>query len=77
MIMKAFTLFGLASSLDDTPPGFGVTVSYRIIEGMIETLVEQDLPSDLLVEFQQLAREHNCDFRDWKEHRFVQFEKRN
>jgi hypothetical protein len=32
-----------------------------------------DLPAHLKDELQQLADEHNCDFKDWLEHRFVQF----
>ncbi len=76
MIMRAFTLYSIGASLEDTPPGFGVTVNYEVIEGMIEKLVEQELPSDLVAELQELADRNNCEFRDWKEHRFVQFVRR-
>ena len=76
MIMRAFTLYSLGVSLEDTPPGFGVTVNYEVIEGMIERLVEQNLPADLVSELQELADRNNCDFKDWSELRFVQFVKR-
>lgn len=76
MIMRAFTLYSIGAALEDTPPGFGVTVNYEILEGMIEKLVEQGLPSDLITELQELADKHDCDFRDWNDNRFVQFVKR-
>ena len=76
MIMKAFTFHNLAASLDDTPPGFGVTVNYEILEGLIETLISDGLPADLKGELEQLAQTHNCDFADWGESRFVQFTKK-
>ena len=75
MIMKAFTMYSLASDLDNTAPGFGVTVGYEILEGMTEMLFESNLPADLKQELEQLAKQHGCEFNDWSEHRFVQFVK--
>ena len=76
MIMKAFTFHNLAASLEDTPPGFGVTVNYEILEGLIETLISDGLPADLQGELEALAAEHNCEFADWGSQRFVQFTKK-
>lgn len=75
MIMKAFTLYSLARDLQDTAPGFGVTVGYGILEGMADTPIDADVPLDLKKELQQLAEENDCAFKDWSEHRFVQFVK--
>ena len=76
MIMKAFTFHSLAASLEDTPPGFGVTVNYEILEGLVENLIDSKLPADLRSELEALAEEHDCAFEDWGEHRFVQFTKK-
>ena len=76
MIMKAFTFHSLAASLEDTPPGFGVTVNYEILEGLVENLIDGGLPADLKGELQALADQNSCTFEDWNEHRFVQFTKK-
>jgi len=76
MIMKAFTFHSLAASLEDTPPGFGVTVNYEILEGLVENLIDGDLPADLKGELETLAEQHNCILTDWAEQRFVQFTKK-
>jgi len=76
MIMKAFTFHSLAASLEDTPPGFGVTVNYEILEGLVENLIDSKLPAGLKSELEALAEEHDCAFEDWGEHRFVQFTKK-
>jgi len=76
MIMKAFTFHSLAASLEDTPPGFGVTVNYEILEGLVENLIDGDLPADLKGELEALAEQHNCILTDWAEQRFVQFTKK-
>jgi hypothetical protein len=74
--MKAFTLYNIGATLGDTPPGFGLTVDYAILEGMAERPAAPTLPADLVEELRELAETRNCDFRDWNEHRFVQFVKR-
>ncbi len=76
MIMKAFTFHSLAASLEDTPPGFGVTVNYEILEGLVENLIGDELPADLKGELEALASQHNCTFDDRGELRFVQFTKK-
>jgi hypothetical protein len=42
---------------------------------MTEMLFESNLPADLKQELEQLAKQHDCEFNDWSEHRFVQFVK--
>lgn len=75
MIMKAFTFHSLAAALEDTPPGFGVTVNYEILEGLDEHLFSSEIPANLKSEMEALAKEHGCKFEDWSQHRFVQFTK--
>lgn len=75
MPVKAFTFFSLGRDLDNIAPGFGLTVDYEILEGLITSTVSSGPPDHLRDELKQLAEEHSCDFKDWAEHRFVQFVK--
>ncbi|MCP4185263.1 MAG: hypothetical protein GY761_18465 [Hyphomicrobiales bacterium] len=76
MAMKIFTFYSLGRNLDNVAPGFGMTVDYDILEGLIRSINPQQPPSHLRDEFKQLAEEHDCDFHDWHEHRFIHFVKR-
>jgi hypothetical protein len=76
MAIKIFTFYSLGRNLDNIAPGFGMTVDYDILEGLIRSIKSQQPPSHLRDEFKQLAKEHGCDFQDWPEHRFIHFVKR-
>jgi hypothetical protein len=76
MPIRTFTFYHLGRDLDHVAPGFGLTVDYDILESLIETLASSRPPCHLKDELRQLAEEHHCDFKDWSEHRFVQFVKR-
>ena len=73
MPLRTFTFFQLGRDLDGIGPGFGLTVDYDILESLIETTESARPPELLRKELQQLAKEHDCNFKDWSEHRFVQF----
>ena len=75
MPLKKFTFFSLGRDLDGLAPGFGITVDYEILEGLIKTMHSPVPPSHLRDELEELAEEHGCDFTDWSEQRFVQFVK--
>jgi hypothetical protein len=76
MPMKKFTFYNLGRDLDAIAPGFGLTVDYDILEGLIRSATTSQPPDHLRDEFKLLAREHNCTFSDFAEHRFVHFAKR-
>ena len=76
MAMKTFTFYSLGRDLDNVAPGFGVTVDYNILEGLIRSIDSQQPPSHLRDELKLLAEKHDCDFRDYSEHRFIHFAKR-
>ncbi len=76
MPIKAFTFYSLARDLENTAPGFGITIDYDILESLMASIMSSKPPANLKDELRQLADAHNCDFRDWREHRFVQFVKR-
>lgn len=76
MPIKAFTFYSLARDLENTAPGFGITIDYDILESLLASITSSKPPANLKDELRQLADAHNCDFRDWREHRFVQFAKR-
>jgi len=76
MPMRTFTFYHLARDLDRIAPGFGLTIDYDILESLIETMASSRPPDHLRDEMKELAQEHLCDFKDWGEHRFVQFVKR-
>ena len=77
MPVKAFTFFSLGRDLDNLAPGFGLTVDYEILEGLLRSTVASAPPDHLRDELRELALEHKCDFKDWAEHRFVHFVKRS
>ena len=76
MPVKRFTFYSLGRDLDNIAPGFGVTVDYDILEGLIKSMHSPYPPAHLREELKQLAKEHGCEFRDWEEKRFVQFVRR-
>ncbi len=76
MAMKNFTFYNLGRALDNVAPGLGMTVDYDILEGLIRSINSRQPPSHLRDEFKRLAEEHDCDFHDWSEHRFIHFVKR-
>lgn len=73
MPVKKFTFFSLGRDLDNMAPGFGITVDYDILEGLIKTAHTPYPPAHLRDELKELADDHGCDFRDFEESRFVQF----
>ena len=76
MPLRTFTFFRLGQDLDGIAPGFGLTIDYDILEGLIASVRSSQPPAHLRDELQQLAEEHRCDFRDFRDHRFIQFVKR-
>ena len=74
--MKTFTFYNLGRDLDSIAPGFGLTVDYEILEGLIRSATTPQPPDHLRDEFKNLADAHNCDFNDFGEHRFIHFVKR-
>jgi len=64
MPIKAFTFYSLARDLENTAPGFGIKIDYEILESLMVQIVSSKPPAHLKDELQQLADEHNCDFKD-------------
>ena len=76
MPIKKFTFYNLGRNLDNIAPGFGLTVDYDILEGLIRSAHTPEPPHHLRDEFREIAEEHDCEFHDYGEHRFVHFVKR-
>ncbi len=77
MPIKNFTFFALGRDLDQLAPGVGLTLDYSILESLIRSAITPLPPAALREELKILSEQHNCDFIDWAEHRFVQFSKRD
>ena len=77
MPVKKLTLFSLSRDLDNIAPGFGLTMDYDILEGLIRSAHTPYPPAHLREELRELAEEHGCEFRDDEENRFVHFLKRS
>lgn len=77
MPIKNFTFFALGRDLDQLAPSVGLTLDYSILESLIRSVVTPLPPAALREELKTLSEQHNCDFKDWADHRFVQFTKRD
>ena len=75
MPVKTFTFYNLGRDLDNLAPGFGLTVDYDLLEGLIRSMHSSHPPNHLRDELKDLASEHHCDFSDIADHRFVHFTK--
>ena len=76
MPLKKFTFYNLGRDLDNLAPGFGLTMDYDILEGLIRSSDAPQPPEHLRDELKQFADGHHCDFRDWSDERFVHFIRR-
>lgn len=75
MPVKTFTFYNLGRDLDNLAPGFGLTINYDVLEGLIKTMASDAPPDHLRDELKELAREHHCQFEDIADNRFVHFMK--
>ncbi len=75
MPVKTFTFYSLGRDLDNLAPGFGLTMDYDVLEGLIKSMASNAPPDHLRDELKELAREHHCEFKDMAKQRFVHFVK--
>lgn len=47
MPIKAFTFYSLARDLENTAPGFGITIDYDILESLLASITSSKPPANL------------------------------